>query len=363
MTLLSPSVLDTVAPVTNAAAVLKDCPICASEKVESLFVGRDRFYRLEGRFEVERCRSCGVLFTSPQPEDMAIYYPAQYHSHVDFSLTEPPTGGLGGLKSKLRSLARTHHFNYGISSHGIRGAIEWVVTWPLRGRTEGWFGSLPRHVKDGRVLDVGCGSGYWLATLQQLWAWELWGVEPSPLACQIARKHGIAHVIESDLPQANLPENFFDVVRIWHVLEHASSPCQVLDEAYRVLKPGGLLIVGVPNAGSLMFKLFRAYWFHLDLPRHLFHFSKSVLVKVVREAKFYITSCVSRTRGRSSLFSSLQLIIHERMGKGIFQPYALLPGEHALQGTLSIAFWLLDHIGLGDTLELHARKLGVDGSA
>ena len=334
----------------------RDCPICGSPKVETVLSGRDRIFLQPGDYEVVRCGSCRVLFTWPWPRDTMSCYPQDYFAHVDYTLPETQDRGMRGVKSELRRLARIYHFGYGTPAGGVRGAFEWLISYPLRGRAEGWFGSLPKHVKGGRVLDVGCGSGHWLACLSQLGTWELWGVEPSALGCETARKHGIDHVMESDLSGAGLPENNFDVVRIWHVLEHTHSPREVLDEAYRVLKPGGLLIVGVPNGGSVMFRLFGTYWFHLDLPRHLFHFSKPVLIRLVRDIGFRIVSFASRPQGRSSLFTSLCLLMNERNRNGRFQPDVQLPGERFLQRSLMVFFWGLDRLGLGDTVELRAYK-------
>jgi hypothetical protein len=76
---------------------------------------------------------------------------------------------------------------------------------------------------------------------------------------------------------------FFDAVSIWHVLEHTQNPSKVLREISRVLKPGGVLALAVPNFGSTQARLFGKNWFHLDLPRHLFHFTEPMLTKMLRD--------------------------------------------------------------------------------
>jgi predicted SAM-dependent methyltransferase len=89
---------------------------------------------------------------------------------------------------------------------------------------------------------------------------------------------------------ADFPDRSFDVVTFWHVFEHLSSPHQALQKVSRVLKPDGLLVIAVPDIAGLQARLFKRNWFHLDVPRHLFHFSLDTLSALLQQHGFAITT-------------------------------------------------------------------------
>jgi len=126
----------------------------------------------------------------------------------------------------------------------------------------------------GRVLDVGCGRGVILGPLADR-GFEVHGVEISAEAAQGADPRAEIR-IASSLGDAGYEAGFFDQVVIWHVLEHVADPRGTLEEVARILRPGGRLIVAVPNFSSAQARWTGAAWFHLDLPRHLYHFPLAV---------------------------------------------------------------------------------------
>jgi len=195
-------------------------------------------------FEVCRCAGCRLVVTLPQPtaEGMAAYYPAEYHG--------PPAG------------------------RRFPAPVEW-----LQGRL---YGSRARRVealaggRAGRVLDLGCGPGRQLEAFRCR-GWEVQGTELSESSAARARRLGIpVHVgPASSWPW---PAGHFDAVVMWHTLEHWPDPRQVMDRVGRLLRSGGVLMVSVPNFGSVEARLAREKWFHLDVPRHLAHFTVGALV-------------------------------------------------------------------------------------
>jgi SAM-dependent methyltransferase len=94
------------------------------------------------------------------------------------------------------------------------------------------------------------------------------------------------------LEECGLPPESFDVITMWHVLEHLPDPQATLAEAHRLLRPGGVLLIAVPNFGSLQARLTGPYWFHLDVPRHLFQFRSRDLVTLLER----VGLSVGRTR-------------------------------------------------------------------
>jgi 2-polyprenyl-3-methyl-5-hydroxy-6-metoxy-1,4-benzoquinol methylase len=140
----------------------------------------------------------------------------------------------------------------------------------------------------GRILDVGCGRGVVLRALADR-GFDVHGNEISAEAARGADPRTEIRIAPS-LAEAGYPEAFFDEVLIWHVLEHLPDPRGTLAEAHRILRPGGRLIVAVPNFSSLQASWTGAAWFHLDLPRHLHHFPLSALRDLLGSTGFVVDS-------------------------------------------------------------------------
>ncbi len=137
-----------------------------------------------------------------------------------------------------------------------------------------------------RVLDVGCGRGVLLAALADR-GLEVHGVEQSAEAARGADPRAEIR-IATYLDEAGYAPGYFDEIIIWHVLEHLDDPRRFCREAHRLLKPGGRLIVAVPNFGSVQARFSGSAWFHLDLPRHLYHFPLPALRSLLRDHGFAV---------------------------------------------------------------------------
>jgi SAM-dependent methyltransferase len=200
------------------------------------------------------CDGCGLGRVHPLPdaETLRGYYPDEYYG-------EPGTK--------------------------FQGPIEWLVR--LVGSRH--IGFLSRALPRGaRVLDVGCGRGVILGALADR-GFEVYGVEISSEAARGSDPRAKIRIAPR-LADAGFVADSFDEVVIWHVLEHLGDPRETLVEAFRILRPGGRLIVAVPNFSSAQARWSGAAWFHLDLPRHLFHFPLSALRDLVRSCGFEIES-------------------------------------------------------------------------
>jgi SAM-dependent methyltransferase len=203
------------------------------------------------RFEIIRCRICDLVVTTPGPRDWSRYYPAAYY----------------GAQTGKRFPA----------------AVEYLQ--------DALYASRAKKVEQlnagqkGRVLDVGCGRGLLLKQFKQR-GWEVQGTELDEKSAAYPRDVLGLPVRTGDLIEMNFPDAHFDAVVMWHVLEHVPAVPTLLAEISRILKPGGVFLVGVPNFGSFEARFAKAGWFHLDVPRHLNHFTKTVLLKELRAAGF-----------------------------------------------------------------------------
>lgn len=207
----------------------------------TLFPAAD--YMTGDQFVVAQCAGCGFMVTLPVlvPDEMGRYYPRTYYG----------------------------------SPKGARftGVVEWLQD-ALYGWRAGRVEALAAN--RGRVLDIGCGRGLLLKQFRAR-AWDVQGTELTDTAATFAREVLGIPVQVGTMERLEFPDATFDAVVMWHVLEHVSDPRPALVEAARVLRPGGVLMVAVPNAGGLEARICRDKWFHLDVPRHQSHLTWSTL--------------------------------------------------------------------------------------
>jgi SAM-dependent methyltransferase len=276
---------------------------------EILFPADD--YVTGDHFEIRRCGRCGLAFTWPSPEPAAMgrYYPDAYY------------GGAGEKRFT-----------------GPVEAAQRLLYGPRARRVERLAGGRP-----GRVLDVGCGRGFLLDAFRRR-GWSAEGTELSEASSRHAREVLGLRVHLGTVQELGLPAGSFDAVTIWHVLEHVTDPGAVLAEVHRLLRPGGALLVAVPNFGSLEARATRAGWFHLDVPRHLLQFTPATLRGALSEAGF-VEAGASWFAPEYDAFSFVQSA-ENRLGLRANLLYDLLRGRkarfHAGHGAGSaVLAWLL----------------------
>src|SRR5207245_2368088 len=199
-----------------------------------------------------QCQECGLCFTNPRPsaECMDQFYPEAYRPH------RVRHRRAASLRARLLQACHQPRKEY--------------QTFVRRGR--------------GRLLDFGCGGGSFLLKMRDL-AWQGPGLDTSPAAVERVRQLGLPGLVGT-LPHPDLEPESFDLITMWHSLEHVHAPLSVLQQAHRLLAPGGQLIVAVPNIDSLPFRWFGSAWFGLDLPRHLTHFAPWTLQLMLQRAGF-----------------------------------------------------------------------------
>jgi 2-polyprenyl-3-methyl-5-hydroxy-6-metoxy-1,4-benzoquinol methylase len=178
---------------------------------------------------------------------------------------------------------------YGPENAKFLHVIESLVGWITGRRARRIHEMVAPH---SRILEIGCGRGLLLKHLAQL-GHECHGSERSELAAQRVRKTVGLRIYTTPLEQSGLEPNSFDLVILWHVLEHLEEPAQHLSFLNRLLRPGGQLLLEVPNYTSLQSQFFGKHWFHLDLARHLYHFSKEGLKDLLGKTGFQIEALSS----------------------------------------------------------------------
>ena len=234
------------------------CNLCGSQNTQPLIEGCDRSSGRKETYSVVRCAECGLAYLNPRPDaqELPSYYQVEYYQ--------------GTLRDAHWALER----------EDARGIRKVGIDLMLGRRT-------PPFVEGGRLLDVGCSEGSYLVAMRAR-GWEVHGVEMDAEAVRFAREHyGLdVRTGQAEGLLAGFPDNHFDVVTLWHVLEHFSDPVRILADIGRILKPGGRLMIEVPNFQGFSRLVFRTYWAPLELPRHLYHFTPRTLAAMLAKTGY-----------------------------------------------------------------------------
>lgn len=260
------------------------CDFCGASGGRLLLVGRDRLHGLPGEFGVVECEQCGLVRTSPRPtlDCLGAAYPQQYGPHQSAALRSRSPGGL------LRwTLINYRGYPLGEPSP--------MMTQTIFRPLGNYVLSRPRSIKylpfigQGRLLDFGCGVGRFVVKMKAA-GWQAEGMDLSEDAVRIGRQAGLTMHLGT-LPAVGgteLEENSYDALTMWQALEHVPSPTATLKAAWKLIRPGGWLLVALPRFDSLPRTWFGPAWYPLDLPRHLTHFTLATLERHVRSAGFEI---------------------------------------------------------------------------
>lgn len=272
------------------------CLACSSRDCEHFCRAFDRYYGDPATsWEIVRCRSCGFGWTSPSlPEEEILgYYPDWYMGDTRRTIQEYQSGQLARSRSWRIEVEKVRH--------------------------------VEEFQPSGTILDVGCGDGKFLWGMDPS-RWERTGVERGTEIMQLVSRHfPDVEWIGGDIYSPLLDGRQFDVATFWHVLEHLPRPRRVLRRVSELVRPGGWVIIALPNLESTQAHLFRRNWFAFDeVPRHLFHFSPRSLEILLEEAGLRVVShrLYSRTNNFHSLKHSLVHWSEERFGNRA--PYYLL---------------------------------------
>lgn len=306
------------------------CPLCGSATTAHLFDCHDDRYAAPGVYTYWRCRQCGSAFQenrSPEEHLVALYteyYPRSALTEEDWK----PLRREFGLFAWLEGYASAHRY-------------------------------VPPKTK---VLDIGCGFGEALGYYRSIGC-EPYGYELDENAARIALAQGL-NIRQGNFDPSHWGESFFDVVTLAQVLEHVYEPVDLLAGIYKVLRPGGLLILTTPNVAGLGAKLWGKKWIHWHAPYHVHLYTPKALQGLLEQNGFTRRSlrtsspsawqayqlwhsiyypkpgeksCFwdARTQGRRKLWQKV-------CGKAVFLAYTL----RMIQANAR----LLDCLGLGDNL-------------
>jgi SAM-dependent methyltransferase len=226
---------------------IQSCPVCGKERFMEFLKGKDFFLSGE-EFTIVECAGCGFRFTNPRPygKEISRYYDSpEYISH-------------DAKKSSLfQSIYKT------LRKFSVRNK----------------FSIIKKNSYGKSILDIGCGTGEFLNFCQKN-NYTTTGIEPNEKARKYAAANfGLSVYDENSLD--SFQTDSFDVITMWHVLEHVHNINERLQLIARLLKSGGILVVAVPECNSWDAINYKEFWAAYDLPRHLYHFTQVTLKRLV----------------------------------------------------------------------------------
>ncbi len=225
------------------------CPLCGADAAHTIHRLDDWLHDTGSGYCIVRCATCGLFYLNPRPsrDELPQHYPVEYAPYR--------ARVFGGAAGRWRPW-RTH----GLTKR--RRAVTRLA---------------PR----GRLLDIGCATGDFLASMRDETSWEVMGLErDSAVAAQARERHGL-DVRAADVDEVTFEEGIFDAITLWDVLEHLPSPRETLRRIRPWLKDGGYLVMRVPDGGSPWPRVFGRYWAGFDAPRHLVTFDRRTLGRLL----------------------------------------------------------------------------------
>ena len=219
---------------------IKQCPVCDKSKFSTTITCTDFFVSCE-EFIIKRCDSCGFRFTDNIEDELNIGKYYQSENYISHSNTSK------GL---------------------VNSAYHTVRKYMLRRKRK--LVEKSTGLKTGQLLDVGTGTGFFLNEMKSA-GWQITGTEKSKDAREFSKKKFGLNILETE-ELFNLKNESFDVITLWHVLEHIHRINENLQKLKELLKPNGKLIIAIPNHNSYDAKHYKELWAAWDVPRHIWHF-------------------------------------------------------------------------------------------
>jgi len=225
-----------------------ECPLCSRGEGSPYRELPDRFQPDGELYHLYRCGNCGFIFLYPRPaeNEMSRFYPgADYDPFLE-------TGQTVSLIQRIYAL---------VKPRALAGKAKLVGKY---------------FTRPGNLLDVGAGAGGFLQIMRRK-GWQVTGVEKDDRAAEYGRKRSGLTIFTDDLCDAGEFASQFEAVTFWHSLEHIHRLKENIARVKQLIKPGGILIIALPNPGAWETAVYGNYWAAYDAPRHLWHFTPKVL--------------------------------------------------------------------------------------
>jgi 2-polyprenyl-3-methyl-5-hydroxy-6-metoxy-1,4-benzoquinol methylase len=303
---------------------LPNCNLCSSSG-KTLYSGlNDRLFGSSGPWTLFQCsnQSCRLIWLNPMPNEDEIWKAYQYY----YTHEENDTNILPVLKPLINNYLSLR-YNYYPEYNVLKKLLGCFFFFFPTERAEVDFTVLYlKNNEKGRLLDVGCGNGTFIGKMQQL-GWETEGIDFDPKAIEYCKSKGLK-AYTGGLESHKFPSGSFDIITINHVIEHIHDTKKLIEECFRILKPGGKLVIATPNSDSFLFRsIHKQNWFSLDPPRHLILFNKKNLSDIVSKSGFSIEKSMTTIRNEFWVHTGSRYIRKEGYFKGKKSKWDIVNGK------------------------------------
>jgi 2-polyprenyl-3-methyl-5-hydroxy-6-metoxy-1,4-benzoquinol methylase len=303
--------------------------VCGS-RGESIYRDlNDVLFGAPGSWSISRCTNeqCGLLWLDPQPieEDIGRAY-AAYYTHA------APANGPSLARTifrRVRAGVLSARLGYTSAAPGVG----WSLAAPLARLYPGGIEALaasamfiPAPQDGATLLDVGCGSGAFMAAMLEL-GWTVTGVETDPRAVEMAAARGL-DARPGGLEEAAFADASFDAITMAHVVEHVHDPVKLLTEAKRILKPRGTLVILTPNSAGWGHRHFGRDWRGLEPPRHIRVHNRRNLLTLLQSAGLTPVRVATLAINASAVWRSSDAIKRTRRARSP----TVIPADSMLSG-------------------------------
>jgi SAM-dependent methyltransferase len=277
----------------NLKLVSVRCCVCDTSNAAKIGSGYDyEYFSCPDWFDVQHCRECGNVYLNPRPDisEFNRIYPPSYHS-LDFS-----------------------EENYSFV-HNVRSRLE-------ANRLLRYCEGVPDN---GKILDVGCGDGFHLKLLKKYGNknWTLEGVDLDSRAVAIASKGGLT-IHQGTIENLDLGSEQYDVVYTIQTIEHVAQPDEVFAAIFRILKPGGRLVVVTDNTDSIDFSWFKkSYWGGYHFPRHWNLFNPKSLGRLARKTGFEVSNLATIVSPVNWVYSIHNYLVDKKAPQWLINQFTL----------------------------------------
>lgn len=309
---------------TSLKLVETHCCVCGTDHAETIGRGYDyEYFTSMVLFEVSRCKECSNVYLNPRPDvsEFETIYPLTYHS-LDFS--EENYSFVHKVRSRLEANRLLRYCD------GIQD--------------------------DAKILDVGCGDGFHLKLLQQYGqpSWTLEGVDIDSRAVEIASRTGL-HIHHGTIESLELSEDTYDVVYTIQTIEHVAQPDEVLAAIFRILKPGGRLVIVTDNTDSVDFTYFKAnYWGGYHFPRHWNLFNPQSLTRLAHKTGFEVEKLDTIVSPVNWVYSIHNYLVDKKAPQWLINQFTLR--SPISLGIFTILDTILQKFGRGALLNAYLVK-------
>lgn len=335
-----------------------DCPLC-NTKGHLLYQNlTDRLFDSSGKWNIAKCpnKNCGLLWLNPMPKSDEIW--KAYRNYYTHSDSKSP------ILSVLRPLEKSFisiKYKYKSKESFLKKLLAYLIyLFPTEHAEIDMRVFYLKSEPGKNLLDIGCGDGGLIERLSEL-GWEVHGIDFDENAVAHCKQKGL-DVRAGDILSQKFANATFDVITFNHVIEHLFNPVEVIKECYRILKPGGKLVLATPNNKSWMYRnIFQQNWFSLDPPRHVLIYNRKNLSGILEQQNFRIEVNKTTIRNEFYVYTGSKSI----RNRGVFAMGKEKPNRvHMLQGKfvqLYIWFLLLFEKDAGGEVLIKAVKPDYDG--